>query len=583
MLQDNPFNLMKIFKVRESASFGPLEGLSLALYSVILAIASSHHEAWLDEAQAWLIARDCSLREIFLKRLHYEGTPGLWHLYLWVLARLHVSYAGMHWISAGLAVFAIFLLLRYSPFPAAIRLLLPFTFFLQYQFSVIPRSYLFFVIAVFAMAALFSRPQPKPVSFSLIAGLMANTSLFGAVAAFGFELSYLISLHKRRKLDSRIVSSDWLLRSIRRGVILFLALFIVAIYTAIPTPDESYGRLAVKNQRIEHLLYSMILLPPPRADAAHLAVSSAPPTDPAPDLLQHNSNSLHDRLWRFLVLRQGISKANLLARKLGFRLYITYCVLAYPVASQNWIALPFLVLCASFFIWRRQVYLLWGLVFLGLFCVLLQVAPHHAGLVWIALVAALWIALTTRPRVDPPQWLVMTFFVAFLMVVAGQILWSIHAVRTDYRSNYDGSKDAADFILRLPPGKQIAAFTHHTAAIQPYFPRNPFFNEPTTYWMWSKADDPDQSFSRVLAHHPDLVVIADSRSGDELVENQLLRLRADRVLEPPTVDLRALSRYSFVARFCGQLYIRLGYEQQICYLFFVPNTSGAAASAEQLK
>jgi hypothetical protein len=36
---------MKIFKVRESASFGLLESLSLALYSAILAIVVFHHEA----------------------------------------------------------------------------------------------------------------------------------------------------------------------------------------------------------------------------------------------------------------------------------------------------------------------------------------------------------------------------------------------------------------------------------------------------------------------------------------------------------------------------------------------------------
>jgi hypothetical protein len=151
----------------------------------------------------------------------------------------------------------------------------------------------------------------------------------------------------------------------------------------------------------------------------------------------------------------------------------------------------------------------------------------------------------------------------------------------DYLSNYDGSKMAAEYISRLPADEQIAAFTHHTAAIQPYFSHNRFFNEPTTYWMWSKTNNPDQSFAQVLANHPDMVVISESRTGDENVENQLLHLQRNWVLEPQTVDFRALSGYSSIASFCGQLYIRLGSEGQICYRLFVPTASGTAPSAER--
>jgi hypothetical protein len=371
-------------------------------------------------------------------------------------------------------------------------------------------------------------------------------------------------------------------RCARAGASLFLIFFIFGIYTAIPTPDQSYRQPTVKNKKVEHLLYSIILLHPPAEPNAATAAESAPaPLVSATDLSEHSSTSLHDRLWRFLILRERISKGDLLARKLAFRLYIAYCVLAYPIASQNWIAIPFLILCLLFFVRRRQVYLLWGFSSLTLFCALLLAGPHHVGLVWIALLATLWIALATRPAPETPQWLSMALFIAILVVIAGQIRWTFHAVRMDYLSNYDGSKMVADYISRLPGHEQVAAFTHHTTAIQPYFSHNRFFNEPTTYWMWSKANDPDKNFAQILGRHPAMVVIAESRSGDENVENQLMHLQRDWVLEAPTIDLRALADYSPVASFCGQLYIRLGSEDQICYRLFVPTASGTAPPAQR--
>jgi hypothetical protein len=56
----------------------------------------SYHEKWADEAQAWLIARDLSLWRIFSYELRYEGSPGLWHLILWIAQHaLDAPYAAL--------------------------------------------------------------------------------------------------------------------------------------------------------------------------------------------------------------------------------------------------------------------------------------------------------------------------------------------------------------------------------------------------------------------------------------------------------------------------------------------------------
>ena len=119
---------------------GVAEIVTLCLYAGLLAWAIPHHEPWADEAQAWQIVRTLPLRQIF-PELSYEGHPGLWYICLWVLSRLHVSYAGMRCFAAAIGFLGVAVLVTTSPFPRFIKLLLPFTFYLAFQYAIVARSY----------------------------------------------------------------------------------------------------------------------------------------------------------------------------------------------------------------------------------------------------------------------------------------------------------------------------------------------------------------------------------------------------------------------------------------------------------
>ena len=55
--------------------------LPLFLYLAVNAVLILNHESWRDEAQAWQIARQSGLKELF-EQLKYEGHPCLWYLVL---------------------------------------------------------------------------------------------------------------------------------------------------------------------------------------------------------------------------------------------------------------------------------------------------------------------------------------------------------------------------------------------------------------------------------------------------------------------------------------------------------------------
>src|SRR4051812_16341459 len=121
----------------------------------LLAFNIAHHEPWADEAQSWLLARDSNLFELWTKLLCYEGSPGLWHTLLYFCIRLGVPYAGINIVSGVAGFAAVYILLRYAPFPLSVRLLLPFTFFLSYQYAVIARNYVLAPALLFSCAVIY--------------------------------------------------------------------------------------------------------------------------------------------------------------------------------------------------------------------------------------------------------------------------------------------------------------------------------------------------------------------------------------------------------------------------------------------
>jgi len=100
-----------------------------AIFATLLGIAVSHHEPWMDEAQAWLLAKDTGVKELLLKYLRYEGSPGLWHLILMVPAKLGLPYFTINILSAVFAATGVWLFIKHAPFPPLIKILYPFTFF----------------------------------------------------------------------------------------------------------------------------------------------------------------------------------------------------------------------------------------------------------------------------------------------------------------------------------------------------------------------------------------------------------------------------------------------------------------------
>ncbi len=163
---------------------------TLAAYCTVILVGITHHEPWADEAQAWLLSRDLGYRYLVFHQLAYEGHPPMWPTILWVANHwFHLPYQSLGWIAGLCAIAGCWYFARYSPFPAVIRVLLPFTYFIAFQYAIVARPYVLLPLFVFTAAHFFAGAERRPWKFIAATSALALLSAHGVMLALGLTAS----------------------------------------------------------------------------------------------------------------------------------------------------------------------------------------------------------------------------------------------------------------------------------------------------------------------------------------------------------------------------------------------------------
>jgi len=552
--------------VQTRTRFGVWEWSALAGYAALVVAAVRRHLSWADEAQAWLIARDCSLREIFLHRLHYEGTPGLWHLLLWVLVRLGMPFEGLHWVSAVLAVGGVVVWLRYSPFSRVLKLLFPFTFFMAYQYAVVMRSYVLFPLLVFSACALMGlgygpyaeKHTPRPIWLAVVLGLLANLCMYGTMCAVGLAIVYA---DRMWKLDCGEAQKRFHAHC-KGAAAIFLVMCAIAVATAWPAKDVAFTTGVMELPAVQKLLH--------RDEPVTVNEANREPSwtmNPADEKLTppHTGNLWKDRLW--LDSHKFYNGAMQPTRHVyrTQRFIFAASLLMFPLAGHLWLA--YAAVAALIYRCGRQRFFVailpYGLIFVA--SIMIYSAEHHAGLLLVAFVAVAWVTWTQKiPVRGLDRWIELGLRGALLVIFIVQIGWTLHAMRAERITAYAGDKAAADFLHAQAAGKKIAG----------YYPLKIYFNQPTSYWQYSKDPKLTMSNADVLAAKPDYVVLGTTAFRQQMIFNQFLPMLDTEDEEPGDIlrvgDFFAANGYQETHRFCGQAPMRYGFSSELCQVVLEP-------------
>jgi hypothetical protein len=453
---------------------GVPEIVTLCLYAGLLIWAFPHHEPWADEAQAWQIARTLPFAQMF-HLLAYEGHPGLWYLLLWPLSRLHVSYTGMRCVAAVIAFAGVTVLVSTSPFPRFVKLLLPFSFYLAFQYAIVARSYVLAPLLLFLCAYFWTQRPRRPLAVAVCLGLLANVALHAAVISGGLAIVYLIDLWLERRAGNSTLAAGKLFPAI----FLLLALYAVSIWTAWPAktvggPGFVSHPVGAPDQSLE----SQQSLLPPRY----------PPPQP------ENKRSLRWVAWE---LEKGLTAG-----------------LTEGLVSPFWLGCLFWVLLTWKLFQSRQLYYLIPAILLVAFCHVYAFL-WHAGLMLPCVIALMWMTWPSSGSVKNLPFRKLPLYeqlplLLLLLIALVQISWAEFAFRFDEVHDYSSARQTAAFLKPfVASSARILAIGNDSLStgVEPYFDRKVFLNEPFPFYWWSTLNPSKLRYKELLAERPEVVVL----------------------------------------------------------------------------
>ncbi len=182
-----------------------------------------HHELWKDEWQAWFVAKDKNLIDIF-SFLYYEGHPALWYVYLkiftvftpWIEPVILINTA--HLITVGLGLYFLFVKFR---MPLFLKVLFALSYFVFFEYGLINRGYFLVILFTFWAVWLLSQQKYSRWHMGTILFLLCQTEVYGAFIAI--SLGFFIWLkYDKLPLTSKIKEIT--------GLILGLGIFFISVF-----------------------------------------------------------------------------------------------------------------------------------------------------------------------------------------------------------------------------------------------------------------------------------------------------------------------------------------------------------------
>ena len=394
--------------------------LSFIAYMAVVAVVMYFHEPWFDEAQSWLIARDSSFADLLTLRPHYEGHPPLWTLLLSIPAKTGVPYEiglkGVQLLCA--ALLGGFLIFR-SPFNRITTALLPFTYFLCFQYGVTARPYALLCLSLLMVAYYWKQADSKPAytwKLALSLMFMCVVSAYGIAIAAGFALAWIVRSVKIAGIKRAFYE---IFSSVNRLISWVLLAFVgfASIVCIWPAANAFAARATVSgNSHIIQFLYFIFVVP-----------SESMFTSFAGDVsLRRMSLGILPTIICVLISLLIWAFAILIAKRRGMLVSLILPYLTFAIIATQYFTL------------------------------------HHAGIVFVFFIAQLWMCVAQKP---------LNFDIAFanklsnklsnktnnkralthaiiVILLAPSLIWNIFACVNDIRFDYSGSRALAQFIQR---------------------------------------------------------------------------------------------------------------------------------------
>lgn len=162
-------------------------------YLVLLIWMHIHHEMWRDEVHPWAMARHAQgFLDLVTGDRMYEGHPPLWFWYLHVWSWFVKSAWGIQVATITAASAAAVILARFAPFPRYLKVLILFSYYFGFEYSVMSRNYVLGWLLVCAFCALYHPLRVRHFAVAIVLALLSLTSFYGLVLSSSLLLFFVL-------------------------------------------------------------------------------------------------------------------------------------------------------------------------------------------------------------------------------------------------------------------------------------------------------------------------------------------------------------------------------------------------------
>ena len=200
--------------------------LVFILFVTLALVIGVNHEPWADEAQSWIIARDASCGEIIWDISRYEGTFPLWFLTIKLFISLGLQYEYFFIIPIIISSIGLLVFFKSVDCPKFVKVLLPFSYYVFYQYTIIARSYAYLFLALSLWAAVYKERMNKKFLYILSLVFISMISMHGMVISGILGLLFIIEIIKEKKAKESIFS-----------IIFLIMIWIIEIIILMPRAD----------------------------------------------------------------------------------------------------------------------------------------------------------------------------------------------------------------------------------------------------------------------------------------------------------------------------------------------------------
>jgi len=412
-------------------------GRLLISFALLATWGILHHAMWRDELQAWLVAVDSRSLPELLSNLRLETHLWMWHLLLYCLSRFTANPIAMQLLHLGLAVTAIWVFLRFSPFRRVEKALFIFGYFPLYEYCLISRDYVLVMLLVFLVCTLLQNRPRRYIPIAVVLFCLTNTHMYGFVLALAFFAFLIWECVVCGHSGNRTPQPRWKFAS---AVSLTVLGFALGLWKCLLVPASSW----------QHRLTSDQL--------AQSVITIWRGYVPLPFLFPYWPRFV----WGSNFLEDGIAPP-----------VLVLCLLSVALG----------ILAAGLLLDRPKGVFLYGLITIGVLMFQFLVscgALRCAGILFIALIAAFWLSAGTFEcrtysgllgsicqRI--PSWR-RTFLMILLVIhlAAGLYAYSVELTRP-----FSASRDAAQFLRRrgLAQAPIVASDENVTQGLAAYLQR----------------------------------------------------------------------------------------------------------------